>query len=190
MTQLAGERVLKGKAITFGLFVTNAGAGADPAFAAGDVKLSKNGAALANATNLPVKIVGAAAGAHLFTLAAADTDIAGPLLVQIVKGGVDTLVAYVDVTTGIIEILETVIEGPSQYDGQGEALPPGGTLADYDTTLVQAIRLALAYVACDATNLDVPNGGVTTLKSVVKGRNRVVAAMSNGNRAITSRNKT
>jgi len=190
MTQLYGDRVLKGKAITFGVFVTNAGAGVDPAFAAGDVKLSKNGAALANATNLPVKVVGAAAGAHLFTLAAADTDTAGPLLVQIVKGGVDTLVAFVDVTTGIIEILETVIEGPSQYDGQGEALPPGGVLADYDTTLVQSIRLVLAYIACAATNLDVPNGGVTTLKSVVGGRNRVVATMSNGNRAITSRNKT
>lgn len=190
MSLLTGSRVVKGKSIVFGLFATNAGAGTDPAWAAGDVKLSKNGTALANATNLPVKIVGATAGAHLFTLAAADTDVAGPLLVQIVKGGVDTLVAYVDVTTGLVEILDAVIEGPSQYDGQGEALPVGGLLADYDITIAQAFREFLAYVAGNATGLDAQNGGITVLKSQVGGRNRVVATMTNGNRTITSRSKT
>lgn len=187
MSTLTGSRVVKGKAITFGLFMTNAGAGVDPAFAAGDVKLSKNGAALANATNLPAKIAGSTAGAHLFTLAAADTDITGPLLVQIVKGGVDTLVAYVDVTTGLVEILDAVIEGPSQYDGAGEALPPGGVLAELDLTVAQALREIFAYVACAATGLD---GANTVFKSTVGGRNRIVATLINGNRQITSRNKT
>lgn len=187
MSQLFGERVLKGKAITLGLFVTNAGAGTDPAFVAGDVKLSKNGAALANSTNLPAKIAGSAAGAHLFTLDAADTDTTGPLLVQVVKGGVDTLVAYVDVHTGLVELLDAVIEGPSQYDGQGEALPPGGVLADLDLTVAQWMREVMAYVANAATGLD---GAVFVLKSIVGGRNRIVGSLNNGNRQITSRNKT
>ena len=188
MSQLFGERVLKGKAITFGLLVTNASAGTDPVFAAGDVKLSKNNGALANATNLPTKVAGAAAGAHLLTLAAADTDTAGPLLVQVVKGGVDTLIAYVDVQTGVIELLDSVIEGPSQYDGGGEALPPGGVLTDYDLTVAQWMREVTAYVANNATGLDA-TAGVAVLKSIVGGRNRVVANMINGNRTITSRNK-
>jgi hypothetical protein len=188
MSQLTGTRVVKGKSITFGLFLTNAGAGVDPgAFAAGDVKLSKNGAALANSTNLPVKIVGSTAGAHLFTLAAADTDTPGPLLVQLVKGGVDTLVAFVDVSTGLVEILDAVIEGPSQYDGAGEALPPGGVLADLDLTVAQALREIFAYCANSITGLD---GASVVAKSVVGGRNRFVASMLNGNRTITSRNKT
>lgn len=183
MSQLfATQPVLKGKAIALGLFITNAGAGADPAFAPGDVKLSKNGAALANATNLPAKIAGAAAGAHLFTLAAADTDVAGPLLVQIVKGGVDTLVAYVDVTTGELAIFSAIIEGPDQVDGGGEA----GTAQD-NITFAQALREMLADASGNATGLEGPQAIVKSRKG---GRNRVVFALANGNRTATSRDNS
>lgn len=188
MSQLFGSRVVKGKAITFGLFLTNAGAGVDPALVAGDVKIQRTtDGAPVNIAALPTKLVGSAAGAHLLTLAVGETNVAGPLLVQIVKAGVDTLVAFVDVTTGLVEILDAVIEGPSQYDGQGEALPPGGVLAELDLTVAQWMREVFAYVANAATGLD---GANTVFKSIVGGRNRIVATLNNGNRQITSRNKT
>ena len=184
MSQLfATQRVLKGKSITFGLFLTNAGAGVDPgAFAAGDVKLSKNGGVLANATNLPVKIAGSAAGAALFTLAAADTDTPGPLLVQLVKGGVDTLVAFVEVTTGALDVLGSFVEGANQVDGGGEVGVP-------DVTLVQALREVLAYASGSATGLDTTNGQ-SVIKSRGGARNRVVANLVNGNRTVTSRDNS
>ncbi len=86
-------------------------------------------------------------------------------------------------------ILNTVIEGPDQYDGLGEALPIGGDPADYNITVAMALRALVAYCANNGVNLDT-NNGIATLKSVVGGRNRLVANLVNGNRTITSRNLT
>lgn len=180
MSQLFTRSVIKGQAVTLGLFLTNAGAGVDPVLAAGDVKISKNGAALVNVTALPTKVAGAAAGAWLLTLAAGDVDTAGPLLVQIVKAGVDTLVAFVDISVGARELLDAIVEGANQYDGAGE-------VGAEDMTVAQSLREILAYVGGNATGLD---GQTVVLKSRGGARNRIVATMVNGNRAVTSRSKT
>lgn len=180
MSQLFTRSAIKGKAITLGLFLTNAGAGVDPAFAAGDVKISKSGGALANIAALPTKVAGAVAGAWLLTLTAGELDTAGPLLVQISKAGVDTLVAYVDVMTGSQVVLDAILEGTNQYDGAGEA-------ATTDMTVAAALREILSYCAGNATGLD---GTSVVLKSLGGGRNRIAATMVNGNRTVTSRDGT
>lgn len=90
-------------------------------------------------------------------------------------------------TDDVALILNTVIEGPNQFDGGGEALPPGGNPADYNITVAQALRAMIAFVANGATNLNTDNGQAI-LKSYVGGRNRLVAQLANGNRSITSRN--
>lgn len=77
-------------------------------------------------------------------------------------------------------ILDTVIEGENQYDGNGE------TGAD-DVTLAEAIRTI--YAACggaDGTNLNTDDGQAV-VKSIGGGRNRIVANLVNGNRSVTSR---
>lgn len=184
MSQLfATQPVLKGKPITVGLFLTNAGAGVDPVLVAGDVKIQRvSDGAPVNITTLPTKFPGAAAGAHQLTLAAAETDVVGPLLVQVVKAGVDTLVAYVDVTAGALELLGAIVEGANQVDG-------GGEVGVADVTLVQAIREALAYVSGSATGLDATNGQCV-IKSRGGARNRIVANLVNGNRTVTSRDNS
>lgn len=84
-------------------------------------------------------------------------------------------------------ILNTVVEGPNQFDGNGEALPPGGDPAAYNITVAQALRAVIAFVANQGVNLDTTSG-TATLKSYVGGRNRIVAQLVNGNRSISSRN--
>lgn len=86
------------------------------------------------------------------------------------------------------QILDTVIEGPNQYDGNGEALPVGGDPDDYNVTLAQALREILAYASHNATGL--VNAIQTVIKSRAAGRNRIVAQIVNGNRTITSRDNS
>lgn len=79
-------------------------------------------------------------------------------------------------------ILNTVVEGPSQYDGGGETGTGFG-----DVTVAMVLRALFAYAVGDAANLDTTNG-IVTIKSYNRGRNRIVATIVNGVRTRTSVN--
>jgi hypothetical protein len=81
------------------------------------------------------------------------------------------------------QILGTIIEGPSQYDGNGEASAD----PTMDISVAGALRELLAYCANGGTGL---NSTPFVLKSRVGGRNRTVGQIVNGNRSITSHNDT
>ena len=76
-------------------------------------------------------------------------------------------------------ILNTVVEGPNQYDGGGEA---GATV---DITIAMVLRALFAYAVGDASNLDTTNG-IVTIKSYKGGRNRIVSNIVNGVRTRSS----
>lgn len=89
-----------------------------------------------------------------------------------------------DIALIVDGILNAVIEGPDQWDGGGEALPPGGDPDDYNITVAQALREIVAYAANSWTGGD---GPTVVMKSRVGGINRLVATLANGNRTVTSR---
>lgn len=93
------------------------------------------------------------------------------------------------VTDPIGPLFDAVIEGPSQYDGSGEAAPVGHTADEYDITLAGALRVILSYAAHTAANLDGIQGSPRFM-SRVGGRIRTQANLVNGNRTVTSSDPT
>lgn len=100
-----------------------------------------------------------------------------------------TDVDLMDVTSfaaqiNVASIFDGIIEGPAQYDGNGEF----STDPNANMKLAQCLREIWARCCGDATGLDGPPGSPTAvLKSRVGGRNRWVGQMNNGNRTATSR---
>lgn len=94
-----------------------------------------------------------------------------------------------DLTAIVNAVLGAIVEGPTQYDGLGEAgvagYPPTVPTGQ-DVTVAMALRAAVSYTTGQGTNLDTTNGQAI-LRSYVGGRQRVVAQLVNGNRTITSR---
>lgn len=91
----------------------------------------------------------------------------------------DDLQAISDLIDDRLEafIVDLVLEGANQVDG-------GGEVGAEDLRLLEALRTIYAYCANDATGLE---GPTAIVKSRHGGRNRIVAALANGNRTVTSR---
>lgn len=83
-------------------------------------------------------------------------------------------------TDDVALILNAIVEGANQYDGNGE-------VGAADITLAQMLRIMFANSgATNASNLNTDNGQCV-VKSVGGGRNRTVVTLINGNRTVTSR---